>query len=311
MLERLGVEMRYGQRAGVDVTVEGLRAEGYAAILVAVGAQRGKRLGLPGEDAAGVLDGVDFLRGVREGRPAAIGPRVGVIGAGDTAMDCARSARRVGATSVQVIYRRTVDQMPADREEIHELHEEDIEVLELARPVGLRVADGRLTGLTCLRTEYGGARDAAGRKTPQDVPGSEFEVGLDTLILAISQAPVLDLFGDRAAPADAAGLPGHRPGDAPDVRGGRLRCRRRLRPWTRLDRARCGGWEAGGASHRHLAGRGGEHAGDLRSVSRGPGTGRPRPDRAAGPPRVPRPGAHVRTGSARRLRGDRPGLHGR
>ena len=71
-----------------------------------------------------------------------------------------------------------------------------IEVLELARPVGLRVVDGRLTGLTCLRTEYGGARDAAGRKAPQDVPGSEFEVGLDTLILAISQAPVLDLFGD-------------------------------------------------------------------------------------------------------------------
>jgi putative selenate reductase len=195
VLERLGVEIRYGQRAGVDVTVEGLRDEGYVAILVAVGAQRGKRLGLPGEDAAGILDGVDFLRSVREGRPATIGPRVGVIGAGDTAMDCARSARRVGATSVQVIYRRTVDQMPADREEIHELHEEDIEVLELARPVGLRVVDGRLTGLTCLRTEYGGARDSAGRKTPQDVPGSEFEVGLDTLILAISQAPALDLFG--------------------------------------------------------------------------------------------------------------------
>ena len=144
-----------------------------------------------------MLDGVVFLRGVREGRPAAIGPRVGVVGAGDTAMDCARSARRVGATSVQVIYRRTVDQMPADREEIHELHEEDIEILELTRPIGLRVEDGQLTGLTCLRTEYGGARDAAGRKVPQDVPGSEFEVGLDTLILAISQAPVLDLFGDE------------------------------------------------------------------------------------------------------------------
>ena len=146
VLERLGVEIRYGQRAGVDVTVDGLRGQGYAAILVAVGAQRGKRLGLPGEDAAGILDGVDFLRGVREGRPATIGPRVGVIGAGDTAMDCARSARRVGATSVQVIYRRTVDQMPADREEVHELRDEGIEILELTRPLGLRVTDGRLTG---------------------------------------------------------------------------------------------------------------------------------------------------------------------
>jgi putative selenate reductase len=195
VLERLGVEVRYGQRAGVDVSVDGLRGQGFAAILVAVGAQRGKRLGLPGEDAAGVLDGVEFLRGVREGRPAPIGPRVGVIGAGDTAMDCARSARRVGATSVQVIYRRTVDQMPADREEIHELREEGIEVLELSRPVGLRIADGRLAGLTCLRTAYRGRRDPAGRKVVVDVPGSEFEVALDTLILAISQAPVLDLFG--------------------------------------------------------------------------------------------------------------------
>ncbi len=126
-LTKLGVEVRYGQRGGVDVGVAGLLADGFRAVLVAVGAQRGKRLGLPGEDAAGVLDGVDFLRGVREGRPASIGPRVAVIGAGDTAMDCARSARRVGATSVQLIYRRTIDQMPADREEVHELHAEGIE----------------------------------------------------------------------------------------------------------------------------------------------------------------------------------------
>jgi putative selenate reductase len=85
--------------------------------------------------------------------------------------------------------------MPADREEIHELHEEGIEVLELARPVGLLVSDGRLAGLRCLRTAYAGERDAAGRKIAVDVPGSEFEVLLDTLVLAISQSPVLDLFG--------------------------------------------------------------------------------------------------------------------
>jgi len=205
VLERLGVAFRYGQRAGQDITVEGLREEGYGAVLIAVGAQRGKRLGLPGEDAPGVLDGVDFLRGVREGRPVAIGPRVGVVGAGDTAMDCARSARRVGATSVAVIYRRTVDQMPADREEIHELREEGIEIIELARPVGLEVTDGRLTGLTCLRTEYTGTRDAAGRKVPQDIASSEFRVALDTLILAISQAPVLDLFGDQLPDLTPAG----------------------------------------------------------------------------------------------------------
>ena len=147
ILERLGVTIRYGQRAGVDVTLDGLRAEGFAAIFIAVGAQRAKRLGLPGEDARGVIDGVTFLRSVKEGRPVAIGPRVGVVGAGDTAMDCVRSARRVGASSVSLIYRRTIDQMPADPEEIHAIREEGVEIVELARPVGLRVEDGRLAGL--------------------------------------------------------------------------------------------------------------------------------------------------------------------
>ncbi len=205
VLVRLGVEIRYGVTAGVDFTLEALRAEGFAAIFIAVGAQRAKTLGLPGEDARGVIDGVTFLRGVKEGRPAAIGPRVGVVGAGDTAMDCVRSARRVGASSVSLIYRRTIDQMPADPEEIHAIREEGIEVVELARPIGLHVEDGRLAGVLCTRTEYRGARDAAGRKVPMDVPGSEFEVGLDTLILAISQHPVLDLFGDQLPELTAAG----------------------------------------------------------------------------------------------------------
>jgi putative selenate reductase len=198
LLERLGVEIRHGQRAGVDVTVGALREDGYAAVFVAVGAQNAKRLGLPGEDAEGVIDGVTFLRTVKEGRAVAIGPRVGVVGAGDTAMDCARTARRVGASSVALVYRRTVDQMPADPEEIHAIREEGIEIVELARPVGLHVEDGRLAGLVCSRTEYRGARDAAGRKVPFDVEGSAFEIGLDTLILAISQRPDLDIFGEPA-----------------------------------------------------------------------------------------------------------------
>ena len=205
VLERLGVEIRYNRRAGVDFTLGDLRADGFAAVFIAVGAQQAKRLGLPGEDAAGVIDGVTFLRSVREGHPLAIGSRVGVVGAGDTAMDCVRTARRVGAPSVSLIYRRTVDQMPADREEIHAIREEGISIVELARPVALRVADDRLAGLVCVRTAYGGTRDAGGRKVPEDVPGSEFEIGLDTLVLAISQHAVLDFFGDRAPDLTPAG----------------------------------------------------------------------------------------------------------
>ncbi len=126
-----------------------------------------------------------------------IGPKVGVIGAGDTAMDCIRSARRVGAGEVNLIYRRTVDQMPADPEEIQASIEEGIKIIELATPAGLRVDDGKLAAITCTRTEYRGERDASGRNIPFAVPDSEFDIELDTLILAISQHSVLDFFGDN------------------------------------------------------------------------------------------------------------------
>jgi putative selenate reductase len=125
------------------------------------------------------------------------GQRVGVIGAGDTAMDCARVARRHSDSQVSLIYRRTIDQMPADREEVAQLLEEGIEVLELCKPQALIVEDGKLQALTCRRMVFKGDRDASGRKIPHEVPDSDFDVPLDTLILAISQHAVLDFFGDE------------------------------------------------------------------------------------------------------------------
>ncbi len=204
-LAALGVEIRYGQAAGRDVTLDGLRGDGFEAVFIAVGAQLAKRLGLPGEQAAGVIDGITFLRSVREGHPMRVGPRVGVIGAGDTAMDCVRSARRVGGSEVTLIYRRTVDQMPADREDVHEIVAEGVRIEELASPTALHVEGGRIAGLVCRRNEYRGERDASGRKVPAEISGSEFEIGLDTLILAISQHAVLDFFGDRSPELTAAG----------------------------------------------------------------------------------------------------------
>ncbi len=195
ILEELGVEVRYGQTAGVDFTLTDLA--GYDAVFIAVGAQLAKQLGMEGEESDDVVAGITFLRTVREGHPMPIGDRVGVIGAGDTAMDCARSALRVGAPEVSIIYRRTIDQMPADPEEIHACLEEGIMVVELAKPSALVVSDdGELEGIVCTRTEYTGERDASGRKIPVDVPGSEFEIPLDTLLLAISQHSILDFFGD-------------------------------------------------------------------------------------------------------------------
>jgi putative selenate reductase len=196
ILEELGVEIRYNVKAGTDVTLEQLRDEGFDFVFVAIGAQLAKRLNLPGEESEGIMDALLFLRSVREENPVPIGKRVGVIGAGDTAMDCVRSAYRLGA-EVTLIYRRTIDQMPADREEIHGAIEEGIRIVELAKPHALQIEDGKLAGLVCTRMEYRGDRDASGRKIPHEVPDTEFEIPLDTLILAISQHAVLDFFGEE------------------------------------------------------------------------------------------------------------------
>jgi putative selenate reductase len=219
-LDRLGVEIRLGLTAGKDFTVDSLRAEGYAAVFVAIGAQRTRTLGLPGEDCAGVIDGLEFLRAAREGRPVPVGPRVGVVGGGDSAMDCVRVALRVGGGPVSLVYRRTVDQMPADAEELEAAVAEGARIVELARPEALHVNEGRLAGLVCVRTEYRGERDAAGRKVPFDVPGSAFELELDTLIVAIGQSADLAMFGSHPPGLTPAGYVGVDPGTmATDIPG--------------------------------------------------------------------------------------------
>ncbi len=198
ILEQLGVEVHYEQRVGRDIQLSQLRRNGFDHVVIMVGAQLSKTLSLEGEDCAGVVDALQFLRQSREDRALDIGKRVGVIGAGDTAMDCARVAWRQNHSDVTLIYRRTVDQMPADREEISQLIAEGIEVLELSNPQSLVVEDGKLRALQCRRMMYAGDRDASGRKIPHEIADSEFEVPLDTLILAISQHAVLDFFDQEA-----------------------------------------------------------------------------------------------------------------
>ncbi|MEJ2128277.1 MAG: putative selenate reductase subunit YgfK [Woeseiaceae bacterium] len=191
-LEARGVVFHYGKTAGRDFTLTDLRNDGFEKILVLVGAQRSKMLGLDNEDSAGVIDALAFLRQARDEQPVDIGERIGVIGAGDTAMDCARVAKRLSNGDVKLVYRRTIDQMPADRDEIKHLLEEGIEVVELCKPQSLHVEHGELRALGCRRMEYRGDRDSSGRKVPHEVPDSDFEIPLDTLILAISQGAMLD-----------------------------------------------------------------------------------------------------------------------
>ena len=198
LLEDLGVQFHFGVKAGRDFDLSQLRRDGFDKIVIMVGAQLSKTLGLAGEDCDGVIDALSFLRRAREGEPIESTRHVGVIGAGDTAMDCARVARRQSDGRVSLIYRRTIDQMPADREEITQLLNEGVDVLELCKPQRLIISDGKLQALECRRMHYKGDRDASGRKIPHEVPDSDFEVPLDTLILAISQHAILDFFGEEA-----------------------------------------------------------------------------------------------------------------
>jgi putative selenate reductase len=184
-------------QAGRDFDLPQLRSDGFEHIIIMVGAQLSKTLGLEGEDTEGVIDALRFLRDAREGHETDFGPRVGVIGAGDTAMDCARVARRRSGSKVSLIYRRTIDQMPADREEVKHLLDEGIDVLELCKPQKLVTDDGKLSTLICRRMVFKDDRDASGRRIPHETSDADFEVPLDTLILAISQNAVLDFLSNE------------------------------------------------------------------------------------------------------------------
>jgi len=198
----LGVELRYSSAVGKDVAYEDLRKE-YAAIFVGIGAHRGMRLGVPGEDGTNVLSGVEFLHRVNAGERLDVGGKVVVVGGGDTAVDAARVAGRLGAKTT-ILYRRTVQEMPAIKQEVEEAEREGIEIRFLAAPKEVVTEDGRATGLTCLRMKLG-EPDSSGRRRPVPIPGSEFFVGASTIIAAISQEP--DFTGLESFQGERGGIP--------------------------------------------------------------------------------------------------------
>ena len=204
LVRRLGVDFRYGQDVGATVSLGSLRDEGFAAIVIAVGARRGRPLGIEGENAAGVLDGLDFLRAARTGDAPPLGRRIGIIGGGDVAMDCARTARRLSDGEVTVYYRRTRNEMPAQEEELNDLLDEGGRLVELAAPRALVSDGGRLLRVGMSKMRLGEA-DASGRRRPEVVPGADFEVELDTLIVAIGQLPDLSVFGEEDVALNHAG----------------------------------------------------------------------------------------------------------
>ncbi|NIL96780.1 MAG: FAD-dependent oxidoreductase, partial [Planctomycetales bacterium] len=172
-------------------------------LYVAIGAQKGLDLGIPGEDAPGVYDQLTFLRAVRRGQTPDLGKKVVVIGGGNSAMDAARTAKRlVGQDgNVSIVYRRTRQEMPADFEEIQAALDEGIKLIELTAPECLRVEDGRVRSNVCFRMELG-EKDATGRPQPIKIEGSEFEIQVDSVISAIGQRVELDFFPEKELQAD-------------------------------------------------------------------------------------------------------------
>jgi putative selenate reductase len=189
----LGVEIHTNSAVDAE-KFQTLRAT-HDYVYIAVGAQEGISLGIPGEDAEGVMDQLAFLSAVRRGERPDLGQTVAVIGGGNSAMDAARTAKRlVGADGqVSVLYRRTRKEMPAAPEEVQALLDEEIELVELTAPECMLVEDGRVTSNVCFRMELGD-RDASGRPKPIRIDGSEFELNVDSVISAIGQRVNVDFF---------------------------------------------------------------------------------------------------------------------
>ena len=196
LLAKRGVKFRLGVRVGWDVSLADLRRE-FSAVFLGVGAQRPKAIDIPGGKLPGVMDALPFL--IQKNVPAPVddvplidvaGKRVAVLGGGDTAMDCLRTALRCGAREVVCLYRRDFANMPGSRKEYANALEEGARFEFLVNPVEIKAGpDGAVTEVHCVRMELG-AVDASGRRKPRPIAGSEFNEPVDVLLVAYGFDPV-------------------------------------------------------------------------------------------------------------------------
>lgn len=202
---KLGVELKCNTAIGREVSLADIRRD-YKAVFVGIGAHSGIRLRIPGEEAAGVFTGTEFLNRVNSGEEVKVGRKLIVVGGGDTAIDSARVSRRLGAEAT-ILYRRSREEMPAIKPEIEGAIEEGVEIQFLAAPVEILQQDGVAVGMRCIRMGLG-APDASGRKRPVPIEGSEFDLEADTIVAAISQEPradALELAANKGAWVQAEG----------------------------------------------------------------------------------------------------------
>ncbi len=188
IIQEMGAQIHYNQVLGRDFKLQDLKSRGFEAIFVAIGAQLGSSMRVEGEELnpQGYHVGVDFLHKVNLHEPIQMGCKVIVVGGGNVAMDCARSSLRMGAQEVHLVYRRTRDEMPADKVEVHDAEEEGVVYHFMCNPTRLIIEDGAVVGVECIRMGQG-EPDSSGRRKPVPLAGSEFVLDCDMVIPAIGQ----------------------------------------------------------------------------------------------------------------------------
>jgi formate dehydrogenase major subunit len=204
VVEQMGAEFRYNTTIGKDITFEELR-EKHDAVFIGIGAQRASKLRCEGEDLEGVLSALDFLYEASAGERTTVGNRVMVVGGGNTAVDAARTAVRLGADKVFILYRRSRDEMPAFDYEIAEAEEEGVEIQILAAPAKVEKAGDGLA-VHCIKMELG-EPDDSGRRRPVPMEGSEYIIEVDNVIAAIGQGVDAGCLGDSGLEMSRWGTP--------------------------------------------------------------------------------------------------------
>lgn len=189
-LKDMGAEIKTGTH--ID-SIKQLEQQGYKSVFIACGAWQSQKLNIPGETAEGVLNAMDFLKQVRKGLPPSLSNKVVVIGGGNAAIDAARTALRLGAAEVTIVYRRSVTEMPAISEEINAALSEGIHLSLLTAPTAIIEDNGQVTGLCCIRMELG-EPDSSGRRRPVPITGSEFNISAGNVIIAIGQVVADSIF---------------------------------------------------------------------------------------------------------------------
>ncbi len=187
VIENLGVEIITEKKLGEDFTLASLKEDGFDAVFLALGAQESVKANIPGQDMKGSVTSLDFLAKIKEAQEVDIGQRAVVIGGGFTALDSARTLKRLGAEDVFILYRRTREQMPASEEEIWETEEEGVRIIYLVSPEEILHKDGAVSGVRVKAHVLHSEKDSSGRRRPEDVEGVAFKIKADTVVWALGQ----------------------------------------------------------------------------------------------------------------------------